>query len=551
MNNYYELLGIDVNATDNQIKTAFKSRKKEAQKNLFSKNTEVSRKAAKEVSLLTEAYKVLIDPNKRAKYNQNLTVNEELVKESEYVEEIIEESNANQLYEGLIRESNPVEETTDDQSDEELIKESDNVEDIIEEMTENLSVNNQDEEVSNEPIWITKKDENPVDKEAEVLVKHDGISSDEGSANQDPVVSDENEVNDEEISEEHVETNIGIFKKNKVLYGIIAGLSIIALSVFAFIFMSQTPQKIIEKYVTALTVGDFETAYKLTGLTDSRYINAKQFSSIANIKDSSNEYHNLTGTVENLKIEEASNDAGTLSYNVQFDLIKHQVKRLVKIHLTVLKKEDSLLPGYKIDAKPLYGDTTILVPGGSVVEIDGIEATVNERNEIKEKLFLGEHKLVIKHPYFDDYSMDFNKTDSVKEEKIAPKLNLKGDFASKLKGKVDTIIGELFNVAVNSGINTRDNLHYSDDVTINSMLLKVNAYFTKNNVTELAITEGSLNDYYIDDNNIIHVKYSFLGKYIRNASSNLCKGNVQGEFIFKDNDLYLNKLKNYSIQLRK
>ena len=73
MKNYYEILEIDKNASDEIIKVAYKSLVKKYHPDL--KNNQDRVKYEEKIKLINEAYGVLSDPLKRSEYNQTLTNN--------------------------------------------------------------------------------------------------------------------------------------------------------------------------------------------------------------------------------------------------------------------------------------------------------------------------------------------------------------------------------------------------------------------------------------------------------------------------------------------
>ncbi|MEK6559283.1 MAG: DnaJ domain-containing protein, partial [Planctomycetota bacterium] len=65
--NYYEILGIDGKASKEEIKSAYRTLAKKFHPDLNKDNPKLAEEKFKEVS---EAYEVLIDDNKRARYDQ-------------------------------------------------------------------------------------------------------------------------------------------------------------------------------------------------------------------------------------------------------------------------------------------------------------------------------------------------------------------------------------------------------------------------------------------------------------------------------------------------
>ena len=69
--NYYEILGVDKNASDDEIKAAYRRMAKKYHPDLYTTKPEAERKEAEEMfKKINHAYQVLSDPQKRAAYDQ-------------------------------------------------------------------------------------------------------------------------------------------------------------------------------------------------------------------------------------------------------------------------------------------------------------------------------------------------------------------------------------------------------------------------------------------------------------------------------------------------
>lgn len=69
--NYYEILGVDKSASDDQIKAAYRQKAKQYHPDLYTNKSEEERKNAEETfKKINHAYQVLSDPQKRAAYDQ-------------------------------------------------------------------------------------------------------------------------------------------------------------------------------------------------------------------------------------------------------------------------------------------------------------------------------------------------------------------------------------------------------------------------------------------------------------------------------------------------
>jgi len=99
MKDYYELLEVSKNASDDTIKKVFRMLIKKNHPDLF--EGEEKTKAEEKVKELNEAYETLSDKGKREKYNEELEQNnvntdvaiETLIKENEYLKSVIQEKN--------------------------------------------------------------------------------------------------------------------------------------------------------------------------------------------------------------------------------------------------------------------------------------------------------------------------------------------------------------------------------------------------------------------------------------------------------------------------
>lgn len=99
MKDYYELLEVNKNASDDTIKKVFRILIKKNHPDLFEGKEKT--KAEEKVKQLNEAYEILSNKDKRLKYNEELEQNsshtneaiETLIKENEYLKSVIQEKN--------------------------------------------------------------------------------------------------------------------------------------------------------------------------------------------------------------------------------------------------------------------------------------------------------------------------------------------------------------------------------------------------------------------------------------------------------------------------
>ena len=72
MQNYYMLLGLEQFASKEEIKAAISAKRKAEAKGTNSSKLEKRQEAERIMQLLHEAFSILLDPQKRAKYDQEL-----------------------------------------------------------------------------------------------------------------------------------------------------------------------------------------------------------------------------------------------------------------------------------------------------------------------------------------------------------------------------------------------------------------------------------------------------------------------------------------------
>ena len=78
MKNYYEILEVDKNASDEIIKIAYKALVKKYHPDLKEGNAKIN--AEDKIKQINEAYDILSNPEKKYEYDQNL-INEDISKE--------------------------------------------------------------------------------------------------------------------------------------------------------------------------------------------------------------------------------------------------------------------------------------------------------------------------------------------------------------------------------------------------------------------------------------------------------------------------------------
>lgn len=528
MKQYFDLLGIDETCSKDEVKKAFLSQKAQLQNMLLSKEPGERKEALQQLQELTKAYKEII-----------ASINSKKV-------EVQEPESNNVIYDAPEKNASG----------------NVNVEHVSQ--IENTVVNDgesSDDEISTNPSSL-EEGIHPEDN-FKICPKckyaNDSSLNFCGNCGQPLRNNDEDGVGDS--GGDGVVTTIVKYKN--YVFSVLAILLILVCGIGVFKNFVNTPEKVVEKYLTALGKQDYGTAYGYLFVTENDFVNKDNYIKSAEfVKKKPSAYKDklvvqLSKGVIDINVvpmAEQSKIEGLTAYQYTLRLSDNsEIKGKLEV-VAPISSWDKILNKYKILNNDLVSVQDIEVETNAKFYIDGVlmkNPTVTERgtHNYNARIFYGEHNIKVEAPFCDPYETKLILTPSTKSPILYYwKSHLKKDVLQDMEKQSEDIQRKIVEGAVkNEGL---ENLQLGfSEAKLNNMYDQYKRFFNRadgSGIYSMDITEVTSNEQYNNrlynpfKNRIYKINFKFnYTRKNRNGIQESRVGNGEGELgvVFKlEND---------------
>lgn len=354
-----------------------------------------------------------------------------------------------------------------------------------------------------------------------------------------------------------------IVKYKNYIFSVLAILIIIVCGIGAFKNYVNTPEKVVEKYLTAISKQDYATAYGQLFLTEDDFINKENYiKSIEFIKKNPSAYKDtpilkLSREVTDVKVMldvGRINSDGLTHYQY---IARMSDNRVIKGEIDVvdpISSWDKILNKYKILNNDLVSVQDIEVETNAKFYIDGVlmkNPTVTKRgtHNYNARIFYGEHNIKVEAPFCDPYETKLILTPSTKSPVLYYwKSHLKKDVLQDMEKQSEDIQRKIIEGAVKNESLENLQLGFSE-AKLSSMYDQYKRFFNRadgSGIYSMDITEVTSNEQYNNrlynpfKNRIYKINFKFnYTRKNRNGIQESRVGNGEGELgvVFKlEND---------------
>lgn len=460
MKQYFDLLGIDETCSKDEVKKAFLSQKAFLQSKLLSKDSSERKAALQQLQELTKAYKEIIT-----------SINSKKVEVQEH------ESN-NVIYDGPEKNAS----------------ENVNVEHVSQ--IENTVVNDgesSDDEISTNPSSV-EEGIHPEDN-FKICPKckyaNDSSLNFCGNCGQPLRNNDEDGVGDS--GGNGVVTTIVKYKN--YIFSVLAILLILVCGIGVFKNFVNTPEKAVEKYLTALGKQDYAAAYGYLFVTENDFINKDNYiKSIEFMKKNPNDYKDklvvkLSKGIADINVVQVGQEIKADVQHVRTYKYKLRLNDNSEVEGTVATVSpasywDKLLGNYKIPDHEMISLVNIEVETNAKLYVDGVllkvpNTTKRGTHEYGPGLFYGEHNIKVEAPFCDPYETKLILTPSTKSPVLYYwKSHLKKDVLKDMEKQSEDIQRKIVEGALKNDILENLQLGFSE-AKLSSMYDQYKHFFNR------------------------------------------------------------------------
>lgn len=336
-------------------------------------------------------------------------------------------------------------------------------------------------------------------------------------------------------------------KSNKNLLYIAAGVVLVALLGFAgFRFLGNSEEKAVKNFITAINENKFDAAYKELDIKEESLTNAQAFAKFVSgqIKNKNTLYGKLQGKLGEVKLLDKKENGNVVAYNVNAIIDNNPVSIPVRMN----KETKKIL----LDSN-VIGPVKVKLPVATEMTIDG--AKFDKSFELK-SLFAGSHAITLKNPFYEwEYAPEFVfEPEKTKEIKVWDMVNVKRYNAEKINAAAMGFLNPFFAATIaNQGLK-HDGIKYIDDVSIENMYQKINAYVQKNGITQMQVTGAEHSGITLNRDGAdgkITPKFTFSGNYQKGGTTGTIGGNVDMVLEYQKGELIVSKINSYNLRVRK
>lgn len=525
MKQYFDLLGIDETCSKDEVKQVFLSKKASLQSKLLSKDAGERQEAMRKLQELTQVYKEII-----------AFINNKKVEIKE------QESNTDKVKQGA-------QDTEDTSKTTQVTKGSagsENVDDESKNEEVNTGMRSNDSIVT---AKLTPDDENYINANVLVCPKCKFVNNATlnfcgkcGADLRNPI---------ETAGENGIVTEIVKYKN--YIFSVLAILLILVCGIGVFKNFVNTPEKAVEKYLTAISKQDYGTAYGYLLETEDDFINKENYIKSAEfVKKNPSEYKDrlvvqLSKGVTDIKVVPMvgqSKIEGLTVYQYTLRLSDNsEIKGKLEV-VAPISSWDKIFNKYQILNNDLVNVKDIEVETNANFYIDGVlmkNPTDTERktHNYNVSLFYGEHNIKVEAPFCDPYETKLVLTPNTKSPVLYYwKSHLKKDVLQDMEKQSEDIQRKIVEGALKNDSLENLQLGFSES-KLSSMYDQYKRFFNRPNgsgIYSMDITEVTSDDKY---NNRVYnpfkdriYKVNFKFNYTRknrNGTQENRVGNGEGE----------------------
>lgn len=550
MKQYYDLLEIDESHSKDEVKKAFLSKKASLQSNLLSKDSCERQDAMRKLQELTQAYKEIITSLNNKK------------------EEVREQESGSATHDIQVKDN-----TNDTKQDKQDIEDTSKIthgnKGAVASVDEKVGQKNKDGNIgtnSNSGTVIVSPKPDDVTRIADnVLIcpkcQFANNATLKFCGNCGQPLRNNAEYGGGNSGDNGVVT--AIVKYKNYIFSVLAILLLLVCGIGVFKNYVNTPEKAVEKYLTALSKQDYAAAYGYLFVTEDDFINKDNYIKSAEfMKKNPSAYKdklvvrlskgvidiNVVPMVEQSKIE------GLTAYQYTLRLKDNsEIKGKLEV-VEPISSLDKILNKYKILNNDLVSVQDIEVETNAKFYIDGVlmkNPTATERgtHNYNVSLFYGEHNIKVEAPFCDPYETKLILTPNTKYSVLYYwKSHLKKDVLKDMEKQSEDIQRKIVEGALKNESLENLQLGFSE-AKLNSMYDQYKRFFNRadgSGIYSMDITEVTSNEQY---NNRLYnpfkdriYKINFKFNYTRKNRNGIQEsrvGNGEGELgvVFKlEND---------------
>lgn len=253
-----------------------------------------------------------------------------------------------------------------------------------------------------------------------------------------------------------------IVKYKNYIFSVLAILIIIVCGIGAFKNYVNTPEKVVEKYLTALSKQDYGTAYRYLYVTEDDFINKDNYiKSVEFMKKNPNDYKDklvvkLSKGIADINVVQVGEESkGIYKYKYKLRLNDNSEVEGSLVTIAPVSYLDKLLGNYKIPDYETFRAVDMEVESNAKLYVDGVllkspSSTLRgTHNYICPGLFYGEHNIKVEVPFCDPYETKLILTPGTKSLVLYwGKSHLKKDVLQDMKKQSEDIQRKIVEGAV-------------------------------------------------------------------------------------------------------
>ena len=286
-----------------------------------------------------------------------------------------------------------------------------------------------------------------------------------------------------------------IVKYKNYIFSVLAILLILVCGIGVFKNFVNTPEKAVEKYLTALSKQDYATAYGYLFVTEDDFINKDNYiKSIEFMKKNPNDYKDklvvkLSKGIADINVVQVGQETKVDAQHVRTYKYKLRLNDNSEVEgrfVTVAPASywDKLLGNYKIPDHETISSVNIEVETNAKLYVDGVllkapNTTKRGTHEYSSGLFYGEHNIKVEAPFCDPYETKLILTPNTKSPVLYYwKSHLKKDVLQDMEKQSEDIQRKIVEGALKNDILENLQLGFSES-KLSSMYDQYKHFFNR------------------------------------------------------------------------